>query len=64
MHYLFRDAKLVAEPAAAVAAAGLFGPLREQLEGKRVALIVCGSNVEVAGYAELLQRGARGGAMA
>ena len=57
MSDLYHDVKLVAEPAAAVATAGLFGPLREKLAGKRVALIVCGSNVDPARYAELLQRG-------
>ncbi len=59
MLYLFRDAKLVAEPAAAVAAAALFGPLRERLAGKRVALLVCGSNIDAERFAELLCRGAR-----
>jgi threonine dehydratase len=59
MLYLFRDAKLVAEPAAAVATAALFGPLRDKLAGKRVALIVCGSNIDSARFAELLCRGAR-----
>ena len=56
---LFRDAKLVAEPAAAVATAALFGPLRERLAGKRVALLVCGSNIDPVRFAELLARGAR-----
>ena len=55
---LYRDVKLVAEPAAATAAAGLFGPLRERLRGKRVALIVCGSNIDPARFSELLTRGA------
>lgn len=59
MLYLFRDAKLVAEPAAAVATAALLGPLRERLAGKRVALLVCGSNIDPARFAELLCRGAR-----
>ena len=59
MLHLFRDAKLVAEPAAAVATAALFGPLRARLEGKRVALLVCGSNIDPARFAELLCRGAR-----
>ena len=59
MLYLFRDAKLVAEPAAAVATAALLGPLRGQLAGRKVALIVCGSNIDAAAFAELLGRGAR-----
>ena len=59
MFYLYRDAKLVAEPAAAVATAALFGPLRERLDGKRVGLIVCGSNIDSVRFAELIERGAR-----
>ncbi|OEZ63376.1 threonine/serine dehydratase [Duganella sp. HH105] len=59
MLHLFRDAKLVAEPAAAVATAALFGPLRGRLAGKRVALLVCGSNIDPVRFAELLARGAR-----
>jgi threonine dehydratase len=59
MLHLCRDAKLVAEPAAAVATAALLGPLRERLQGKRVALLVCGSNIDPARFAELLCRGAR-----
>ncbi|GGY34279.1 threonine ammonia-lyase [Pseudoduganella albidiflava] len=55
---LFRDAKLVAEPAAAVATAALFGPLRARLADKKVALVVCGSNIDAAGFAGLLARGA------
>ncbi|HEX8602884.1 MAG TPA: threonine/serine dehydratase [Pseudoduganella sp.] len=56
---LFRDAKLVAEPAAAVATAALLGPLRGRLAGRKVALIVCGSNIDAVAFAELLGRGAR-----
>ncbi|WP_420475541.1 threonine ammonia-lyase [Noviherbaspirillum sp. ST9] len=57
MAHLYRDVKLVAEPAAATAAAGLFGPLREVLRGKRVGLIVCGSNIDLPRFSALLQRG-------
>jgi threonine dehydratase len=56
MQHLFRDMKLVAEPAAAAATAALLGPLRERLDGKRVALIVCGSNIDAARFGELLGR--------
>jgi threonine dehydratase len=59
MYYLFRDAKLVAEPAAAAATAAILGPLRERLQGKRIGLIICGSNIDAARYAELLERGRR-----
>ncbi|WKB53107.1 threonine ammonia-lyase [Eleftheria terrae] len=58
MHHLFRDMKLVTEPAAATATAALLGPLRQRLDGRRVGLIVCGSNMDVPRYAELLARGA------
>ena len=54
MRHLFRDMKLVAEPAAAAATAALLGPLRERLDGMRVALIVCGSNIDPARFSELL----------
>ncbi|HJV80361.1 threonine ammonia-lyase [Noviherbaspirillum sp.] len=58
MFYLYRDMKLVAEPAAATASAALFGPLRDRLRGKRIGVIVCGSNIDPARFAELVQRGA------
>ena len=58
MHHLYRDMKLVCEPAAAAATAALLGPLRSRLDGKRVALIVCGSNIDEARFAELVARGA------
>lgn len=58
MHHLHRDIKLVAEPAAAAATAALFGPLRQRLEGRRVGLIVCGSNIDAPRWAELVGRGA------
>jgi len=56
-YHLFRDAKLVAEPAAAAATAALLGPLRQRLAGKRAGLIVCGSNIDSIRYAQLLERG-------
>ena len=54
---LFRTAKLAVEPAGAAAAAALLGPLRERLRGKRVGLIICGTNISPARYAEHLARG-------
>jgi len=47
MALLFHEAKLAVEPAGAAATAALMGPLREHLRGKRVALIVCGTNIDV-----------------
>lgn len=46
MALLFADMKLAVEPAGAAATAALLGPLRQQLEGKRVGLIVCGANID------------------
>jgi threonine dehydratase len=54
---LFRSAKLAVEPAGAAATAALLGPLRERLRGKRVGLIVCGTNIAPERYVEHLARG-------
>jgi len=51
MGLLFRTAKLAVEPAGAAATAALCGPLRERLRGKRVALIICGANIDAASFA-------------
>ncbi|MEM6794378.1 MAG: threonine/serine dehydratase [Acidobacteriota bacterium] len=47
MGLLFRDAKLAVEPAGAAATAALCGPLREELRGKTVGVLVCGSNIDL-----------------
>lgn len=54
MRWLLRNAKLAVEPAGAAATAALLGPLKERLRGKRVGLIVCGSNIDSATYARLI----------
>jgi threonine dehydratase len=54
MRFLLRNAKLAVEPAGASATAALLGPLKERLLGKRVGLIVCGSNIDSASYARLI----------
>lgn len=46
MGLLFREMKVAVEPAGAATTAALCGPLRERLRGKRVGLIVCGSNID------------------
>jgi threonine dehydratase len=38
--------KLAVEPACAASTAALLGPLREELRGKRVVLVMCGSNID------------------
>jgi len=47
MALLFREMKLACEPAAAAATAALVGPLRDRLAGKKVGVLVCGSNVDL-----------------
>lgn len=54
MRFLLRNAKLAVEPAGASATAALLGPLKERLRGRRVGLIVCGSNIDSASYARLI----------
>ena len=56
MRLLFRHAKLAVEPAGAASTAALLGPLRERLAGKRVAAIVCGSNIDERSFATLLEQ--------
>lgn len=51
MRLTFRSAKLVVEPAGAAALAALMYPLRERLDGKRVGLVVCGANIDMATFA-------------
>lgn len=55
MRLLFTDMKLGVEPAGAAATAALAGPLRERLAGKRVGVLVCGTNIDVASFAALLE---------
>lgn len=55
MRTMLRECKLAVEPAGAAAMAALLGPLRQQLQGRRVGLIVCGSNIDSATYARLIQ---------
>jgi len=52
MGLLFADMKLAGEPAGASATAALCGPLREKLDGKRVGVIVCGANIDLATFAK------------
>jgi threonine dehydratase len=58
MGVLFREMKLAVEPAAAAATAALFGPLKDELAGKRVGVIVCGANIDLDTFAQQVRRGA------
>jgi len=53
MRLLFRGMKLAVEPAGAAATAALLGPLREALRGRRTALVVSGTNIDVETFTRL-----------
>jgi threonine dehydratase len=55
MRLMLRECKLAVEPAGAAALAALTGPLCADLRGRRVGLIVCGSNIDAATYGRLIQ---------
>lgn len=55
MSVLFRSLKLAVEPAGATALAGVLGPLRELLRGKRrIGILICGSNIDPRTYCSQL----------
>jgi len=46
MRFLFRHMKIAVEAACAASTAALLGPLSEELAGRRVVLVMCGSNID------------------
>jgi threonine dehydratase len=56
MYLMFRGMRLAVEPAGAAALAALCGPLRERLQGKRVGLIVSGTNIDAGTYFRHIQQ--------
>ncbi len=52
MGFLFRAMKIAVEPACAATTAALLGPLRNALSGKRILLVMCGSNIDWATFEE------------
>jgi len=52
---LFEELKLATEPACAAATAAVLGPLRERLAGKRVGILLCGTNTDPATFARHLE---------
>ena len=46
MGFLFQAMKIAVEPACAASTAALLGPLSEDLRGKSVVLVMCGSNID------------------
>lgn len=55
MGTLFRDLKIAVEPACAATTAALYGPLKGHLDGKKVVLVLCGSNIDWNTYESLAQ---------
>jgi len=54
MRYLFHGMKLAVEPAGAATTAGLLGPLKEKVRGKKVGTIACGSNIDIEDFHNLV----------
>ena len=57
MRLLFFGMKLAVEPACAAATAALVGPLLEKVRGKRVGVIACGANIDIATFTRLVGEG-------
>lgn len=57
MRLLFYCAKLVTEPAGAAALSAVMFPLRERLAGKRIAVVVCGANIDAESFGRLVGPG-------
>lgn len=55
MRLAFTDLKLALEPACAAGVAALLGPLHERLAGRRVGLVLCGSNIDPVTWARVAQ---------
>ena len=47
--------RITAEPACAASLAAILGPLRDDLAGRQVGIIACGSNISLTRYGELMQ---------
>jgi threonine dehydratase len=54
MRTMFEELKLAVEPAAASALAAAAGPLSEKIEGKKIGIIVCGSNIDTRSFYKIL----------
>lgn len=54
MRLMFEEQKLAVEPAGASALAAAKGPLLNQVKGKNVGIIVCGSNIDALSFYRLL----------
>ncbi len=57
MGLLFRELKLAVEPAGAATTAAALGPLAAQLQGKKVGLVICGTNIDLASFCQQVEMG-------
>lgn len=57
MGFLFAAMHLAVEPACVATTAAILGPLRDELRGRHVVLLFCGSNIDWATYASLVEFG-------
>lgn len=55
MQLLFEGTKRVCEPACAASTAALIGPLQERCQGKKVGVILCGSNIDFEQFSLLVR---------
>lgn len=54
MGVLFSELKLAVEPGGAASTAAALGPFRERIAGKRVGIVVCGSNIDLGSLNRLI----------
>ncbi|PRY80297.1 threonine dehydratase [Yoonia maritima] len=54
MNHYQRILRITAEPACAASLAAVLGPLRDDLAGRHVGIIACGSNISITRYAALM----------
>ena len=52
MRFLFSEMKIAVEPACAATTAAVVGPLADRVRGRKVALILCGSNIDWQTFAD------------
>lgn len=54
MGELFAQFKLAVEPGRAASTAGALGPFKDQLAGKKALILLCGSNIDAASFAQIM----------
>jgi threonine dehydratase len=57
MRFLLEELKLAVEPGGAASTAAMTGVLRERLQGKRVGVLICGSNISAEDFCHCLAGG-------